>query len=75
MTGTVTYATTPGSPLAYYGQSRVVPGDPERSVLYIKVASTSFSVPNYGNRMPGMSLSPTEIQLIRDWIEAGAPNN
>lgn len=75
MTGTVTYATTPTSPRAYYGQARVVPGDPEKSVLYIKVASSSFSVPDYGNPMPGAALTASEIDLIRNWILAGAPSN
>lgn len=52
----------------------VVPGDSSASLLFIKVSSNS---PLVGARMPliGPPLSSTEIGLIRDWIDQGAPDN
>lgn len=51
----------------------VVPGDAEGSLLYRKVTEA----PPVGPRMPLLMppLSDTEIELIREWIEAGAPQN
>ncbi len=54
---------------------RVLPGEPDSSYIIQKIISDS---PKFGNRMPldgPPFLSQSEIQLIRDWIEAGAPNN
>ncbi|MFT3923757.1 MAG: hypothetical protein QM778_14590 [Myxococcales bacterium] len=53
---------------------RVAPGDPEHSVLYLKVSATTPC----GTRMPPASsgmkmLSPDEQEQIRQWILAGAP--
>ena len=53
---------------------RVVPGDPESSVLYDRV-SASCAPGASCERMP-LGLDPlgrTEIEAIRGWIEAGAP--
>lgn len=52
---------------------RVVPGDPDASVLWNKVTFTEL----YGLGMPpdGTFLSPEELATIRDWIEQGARNN
>jgi len=53
---------------------RVKPGDPDNSYLYQKV----LGAPGIsGARMPfgGPFLSDAQIQLIHDWILAGAPNN
>ncbi|MBK6342292.1 MAG: hypothetical protein IPF41_06810 [Flavobacteriales bacterium] len=52
---------------------RVVPGDPEASVLWNKVSFTEV----YGLGMPpdGNVLSADELATIRDWIEQGALNN
>ncbi len=52
---------------------RVVPGDPEASVLWNKVNFTE----TYGLGMPpnGAPLSSAELQTIREWIEQGAMNN
>lgn len=52
---------------------RVVPGDPDASVLWNKVTFTDV----YGLGMPpdGTFLSPAELAVIRDWIEQGAQNN
>jgi hypothetical protein len=50
---------------------RVFPNDANNSVLYLKVVGATC-----GSRMPqGGSLSTTEINLIRDWINQGALNN
>lgn len=49
----------------------VIPGDPDNSLLYQKVAS---DFPPIGLRMPlfDQPLRPEEIELIRRWIEQGA---
>jgi hypothetical protein len=56
------------------GQHFVVPGKPDESLLYSKVAD---AMPRCGSRMP-LSLAPLtaeELMQIRGWIEMGAPNN
>jgi hypothetical protein len=52
--------------------TRVVPGDPDASLLYQKVAMTE---PPCGKRMPTFAspLPAEEIEMIRAWIAAGAP--
>ncbi len=52
----------------------VVPGDSGSSLLFLKVSSNS---PPVGERMPfgGPRLAQSDIDLIRDWIDQGAPNN
>lgn len=52
----------------------VVPGDPDNSLLYLKVSSDT---PPVGSTMPlfGARLSANELALLRDWIEQGALNN
>ncbi len=52
---------------------RVVPGDPDASVLWNKVTFTE----EYGLGMPpdGTFLSAEELVIIRDWIQQGASNN
>ncbi|MBL0044263.1 MAG: hypothetical protein IPP33_07635 [Flavobacteriales bacterium] len=52
---------------------RVVPGDPEASVLWHKVTFTEV----YGLGMPpdGTFLSAEELGIILDWIEQGALEN
>ncbi|HVT07965.1 MAG TPA: hypothetical protein VHO67_10945 [Polyangia bacterium] len=67
--------------------TRVVPGDPDRSILYLKV---SDSMPPCGARMPadqmilltkgtsvfsGSALPDDQQKLIHDWIAAGAAND
>ena len=49
----------------------VVPGDPNASLLFLKVSSES---PPVGSMMPlgGPPLTDIEIELIRVWIEQGA---
>jgi hypothetical protein len=53
---------------------RVVPGDPENSYTVNKVRGDAGIV---GGRMPlgGPPLSAQEIQVLVDWIRAGAKNN
>ena len=52
---------------------RVAPGDPNASYLVIKLEGNQSS----GSRMPRgqPALSGAKIQLIRDWITAGANND
>ncbi len=57
------------------GLVRVEPGHPERSLLYLKITD-----PPCGAKMPLLygysgSLDPREVEQIRQWIEAGAPND
>jgi PKD repeat protein len=53
---------------------RIEPSDPENSYLYLKVTGDSSIS---GVRMPrgGAALSQDLIDLLRDWIERGAPND
>ncbi|MFQ5605138.1 MAG: hypothetical protein ACE5HS_17880 [bacterium] len=54
---------------------RILPNEPDSSYVVQKITSSS---PKFGNRMPldgPPYLSQSQIQLIRDWIEQGAPNN
>lgn len=49
----------------------VKPGDPDASLLYVKIATDN---PPIGSRMPlGGALSGPDIQAIRNWIAVGAP--
>ena len=52
----------------------VVPGDPDASLLWLKVSSNA---PPVGATMPlfGQRLSSGELGLLRDWIAQGAQNN
>lgn len=52
---------------------RVVPGDPEASVLWNKVTFSEV----YGLGMPpsGAALTMQDLETIRIWIEQGALNN
>ena len=52
---------------------RVAPNDPANSYLYRKINGTGIT----GDRMPqgAPPLSDAKIQLIRDWIRRGAPND
>ena len=55
------------------GLTRVVAGDPGRSLLYEKVAGA----PSCGARMPrnATALTAAQIETIRAWIAAGARND
>jgi hypothetical protein len=52
----------------------VTPGNPDASLMWLKVSSNS---PPVGSRMPllGAPLSSSELATIRDWITQGAMNN
>jgi hypothetical protein len=54
------------------GRKRVQPGDASSSVLFLRVSGFTC-----GDRMPqgGNPISPTDVNLIRDWINQGAQNN
>ena len=56
------------------GFRRVVPGQPDSSFLIIKLTNPG---PGEGVLMPKSNarLNPDLLQLIRDWIVAGCPNN
>ncbi len=58
---------------ATYGGSRVVPGDPAASVLYLKLQGDVST----GDRMPlgGAALSAGELEKVRLWIAGGALND
>ncbi len=72
----------PASAAACVGNEtpRVVPGDPSKSLLYIKVAAKldGCAVP-CGDTMPlGPDIAPlsaSEVELIRAWIAAGAQDD
>jgi len=64
---------TPNNPTAEsLGLLRVDPGNPDNSFLLIKVEGPDS--PDLGTRMPQRppDLTPTQIELIRDWIAGGA---
>ena len=68
------YANIVSVPSEEASDNLVEPGDSGASYLYRKVNGG----PNItGHRMPdsGGSLSSADIELIRQWIDAGAPNN
>jgi hypothetical protein len=65
----------------------VLPGDPDNSILYQKLQATTVKC---GSQMPadtqkllikgypefsGTELPADQLQLIRDWIQEGAPND
>ena len=52
------------------GKKRVVPNDPENSLLYLKLFGDSAPC---GQQMPpGGQLPPAAIQRVKDWISMGA---
>jgi hypothetical protein len=54
------------------GMKRVVPGDPEASLLYVVLLGPEGEV----SQMPeGAELDAHEIEAIRIWIEDGAKDN
>jgi len=61
-----------GPQCASTGLKRVEPGDPDKSLMYLKITN-----PPCGLQMPpvGGMLQPAQIAQIKAWIEAGAPNN
>lgn len=55
------------------GLLRVTPGNPGKSLLFIKISQDPPPA-GMGSHMPlsGPSLSPTQIEMVRQWIAAGA---
>lgn len=55
------------------GYKIVVPGSPEKSLLYLKVNPS----PLCGDRMPqgGSPLTDAQLEMVRSWIAAGAKND
>ena len=52
---------------------RIAPGDPDASYLVSKVKGDATIT---GSRMPlGGTLSPSQVQLLVDWVRRGAPND
>jgi hypothetical protein len=56
-------------------EKRILPGDPDHSVMVLRMAGTSC-----GGRMPAdnpsyFSQNPTPLATITSWITNGAPNN
>jgi hypothetical protein len=55
---------------------RVEPSDPSNSYLWHKINDTHAGVGGFGTEMPpGGSLSVAELQVIEDWINAGATDD
>ena len=56
------------------GMTRVVPNNPDASLLYNKLRSDMD--PPCGNRMPtGSKVCASTLEAVRMWIMSGAPNN
>ena len=66
-----------GIPSSQSSLSRVEPGSPGKSYLYIKLIGTQEAEGGSGLRMPFQqsSLDPAQIEAIRLWIEQGAKQN
>ncbi|MFA7586722.1 MAG: hypothetical protein WCY11_11105 [Novosphingobium sp.] len=56
------------------GQIRVVPGEPDKSYLLMKLEGTHTAVGGTGARMPfgAPPLAPEQVAKIRQWIAEGA---
>lgn len=57
---------------------RVVPNNVDSSYLIDKIEGTQFIVGGGGNQMPqspGTPLGASQLNVIKAWINAGAPNN
>lgn len=54
---------------------RVVAGTSTASYLYVKVSQNNPPGGGSGRMPPGLPLADCDVEAIRDWIEAGAPND
>jgi hypothetical protein len=77
LTGTDVYAHLVSVASATDGDIlRVAPGDPDRSMLWLKLAARTIDLPNVpGSEMPigDPAVGEAELEAIRQWILAGAP--
>ncbi len=66
-----------GIPSSQSALSRVEPGSPDKSYLYLKLVGTQETEGGSGLQMPFQqgSLAPAQIEAIRLWIEQGAKQN
>jgi len=66
-----------GIPSSQSSLSRVEPGSPDNSYVYLKLVGTHETVGGIGTQMPlpPMPLDPAQIETIRLWIEQGAKQN
>lgn len=57
--------------------NRIEPNEPDNSYLIHKIEGSQGDVGGSGQRMPlsGCCLSQAQIDTIRAWVVAGAPNN
>jgi hypothetical protein len=78
------YTMIVGVPSTESPLKRVEPGQPERSYLLLKMQNRQREVGGSGNKMPvfpggvgfgNLSATPSEIELVRAWIVAGASDN
>lgn len=76
LTAAASYAELVGKPSSQCGAYQLVePGAPERSYLVMKLQGSGPCL--IGTRMPKAmtALTSDRLQLVRDWIFNGAPNN
>ena len=66
-----------GIPSSQSSLSRVEPGSPDKSYLYLKLIGTQETDDGSGLQMPFQQnpLDPAQIEAIRLWIEQGAKQN
>ncbi len=66
-----------GIPSSQSSLSRVEPGFPGKSYLYLKLVGAQETVGGSGLQMPFQQnpLDPAQIEAIRLWIEQGAKQN
>jgi hypothetical protein len=60
------------------GLLRVKAGDPDQSLLWLKLVTKSFNDPRYGSGMPQDrpgSLCQAVTDTVRAWIQGGAPHD
>jgi hypothetical protein len=57
--------------------ARIEPGSADSSYLVNKIQGTHQAVGGSGDQMPlgGGALTPSDIEIIRAWAQAGASNN
>lgn len=63
----------PSTSMMCGGRELVTPGDPDNSLLYLKLTSH----PPCGDQMPlsGLALTSSQLQMVRTWIANGAQDD